>query len=59
MNVYLGIKYCAYARGIPIITIAERESDISTTLQGISEHLFLYQENEIEGLTDFLLSITM
>ncbi len=34
----------AHARRIPIITIAERGSDISATLQGISREVFLYDE---------------
>lgn len=32
----------ANARGIPIITIARKGSDISTTLAGISQQVFLY-----------------
>ncbi len=32
----------AYARYIPIITIARKGADISATLQGISQKLFLY-----------------
>jgi nucleoside 2-deoxyribosyltransferase len=39
----------AYARGIPIITIARKGSDISTTLAGISQHIFLY--DELDNLT--------
>lgn len=34
----------AYAKGIPMITIARKGSDISTTLQGISQKLFLYDD---------------
>ena len=38
----------AYAKGIPIITIARKSSDISATLQGISQKLFLYDDiNEL------------
>jgi nucleoside 2-deoxyribosyltransferase len=36
----------AYARGIPIITIAQKGSDISTTLQGISQKTFVYADFE-------------
>jgi hypothetical protein len=39
MKVYLAIKY---HRGIPIITVARKGSDISTTLQGISQQFFPY-----------------
>ena len=32
----------AHARGLPIVTIASKGSDISTTLRGISHRVFLY-----------------
>lgn len=34
----------AYAKGIPLVTIARKGSDISATLQGISQKLFLYED---------------
>ncbi|MEM7736957.1 MAG: nucleoside 2-deoxyribosyltransferase [Deinococcota bacterium] len=44
-GVGLGIEAgYAYARGIPIITIAELGSDISTTLTGISESVHHYRD---------------
>ena len=44
-GVGLGIEAgYAYAKGIPIAVIAKKGSDISTTLQGISQQLFLYDE---------------
>jgi nucleoside 2-deoxyribosyltransferase len=40
----------AYARNIPIITIARQGSDISTTLLGISRQVFWYREpDELAG----------
>ena len=52
-GVGLGIEAgYAYAKQIPIVVIARRDSDISTTLQGIARKLFLY--DEFEELTDFL-----
>jgi nucleoside 2-deoxyribosyltransferase len=41
----------AYARAIPIITIARKGSDISTTLQGISQGILFYEG--FEELADF------
>ncbi|GIK43825.1 MAG: hypothetical protein BroJett011_76580 [Chloroflexota bacterium] len=41
----------AYAKGIPIITIARKGADISATLQGISQKLFLY--DDMDELTRF------
>lgn len=38
----------AYAKGIPIITIATSGSDISETLEGISNNIIFY--NNIEDL---------
>ncbi len=54
-GVGLGIEAgYAWAKGIPIITIARTGSDISTTLQGISEKLLWYDEvDEIDELFDF------
>ena len=44
-GVGLGIEAgYAHARGKPIVTIAKKGSDISTTLLGISQELFLYDE---------------
>ncbi len=44
-GVGLGIEAgYAHARGKPIVTIAKKGSDISTTLLGISQKLFLYHE---------------
>ena len=34
----------AWAKGIPIITIARQGSDISATLQGISQQVIFYQQ---------------
>lgn len=40
----------AYARNIPIITVARQGSDISTTLLGISRQVFRYREpDELAG----------
>ena len=51
-GVGLGIEAgYAYAKQIPIVVIARKCSDISTTLQGIARKLFLY--DEFEELTDF------
>ncbi|MGB0387444.1 MAG: nucleoside 2-deoxyribosyltransferase [Ardenticatenaceae bacterium] len=36
----------AWAKQIPIITIAKKGADISKTLQGISQNLFWYDEEE-------------
>ncbi|MBE7472337.1 MAG: nucleoside 2-deoxyribosyltransferase [Anaerolineae bacterium] len=36
----------AYAKGLPIITIARKGADISATLQGISQKLFLYDDTD-------------
>lgn len=48
-GVGLGIEAgYAYAKEIPIITIAKSSSDISETLVGISKKIFLY--NNIEDL---------
>lgn len=49
-GVGLGIEAgYAHAKGIPIITIAQKGSDISTTLQGISQQVILY--NQFDELT--------
>ncbi|MEM6429234.1 MAG: nucleoside 2-deoxyribosyltransferase [Deinococcota bacterium] len=46
-GVGLGIEAgYAYAKGIPVITIAELGSDISTTLTGISESVHHYQDTD-------------
>lgn len=51
-GVGLGIEAgYAHAKQIPIVVIARQGSDISATLQGIAEELFLYEE--FEELTDF------
>lgn len=47
----------AYAKGIPIVTIAPRGADISTTLQGISQKLFLYED--FDDLTRFLQTLSV
>lgn len=40
----------AYARNIPIVTIARQGSDISTTLRGISRQVFWYHKpDELAG----------
>ncbi len=36
----------AYARGIPIVTIAEAGADVSTTLEGISRSVSFYRDAE-------------
>ncbi len=41
----------AWARGIPIVTIAQKGADISTTLRGISRAIFWY--TEAAELADF------
>ena len=46
-GVGLGIEAgYAYAKQIPIVVIARKGSDISTTLQGIAQKLFLYEKSE-------------
>ena len=46
-GVGLGIEAgYAYAKQIPIVVIARKGSDISTTLQGIAQKLFLYEKFE-------------
>jgi nucleoside 2-deoxyribosyltransferase len=46
-GVGLGIEAgYAHAKGIPIITIAEKGSDISKTLQGISKEVILYDKED-------------
>ena len=51
-GVGLGIEAgYAYAKEIPIITIAKNGSDISETLEGISKKIFFYKDIEdLEGL---------
>ncbi|MCE2394854.1 nucleoside 2-deoxyribosyltransferase [Candidatus Poribacteria bacterium] len=57
-GVGLGIEAgYAYAKGIPIAVIAKKGSDISATLQGISQKLFLY--DEFEDLTHFFKDIAL
>jgi len=34
----------AYAKQIPIITIAQEESNVSNTLKGLSKRVFLYKD---------------
>ena len=56
-GVGLGIEAgYAYAKGIPIAVIAKKGSDISPTLQGISQKLFLYAESD--DLIDFFKDTT-
>ena len=44
-GVGLGIEAgYAYARKVPVVTVAKRGSDISETLKGISSHVLLYEE---------------
>ena len=51
-GVGLGIEAgYAYAKGIPVVVIAKTGSDISATLRGISQQLFLY--DEFDDLTHF------
>ena len=51
-GVGLGIEAgYAWAKQIPIVTIAKKGADISTTLQGISQRIFWY--NEFDDLTGF------
>ena len=57
-GVGLGIEAgYAYAKGIPITVIAKKGSDISATLQGISQQLFLY--DEFDDLTHFFKDTTL
>lgn len=52
-GVGLGIEAgYAYAKGIPVITIAKDGSDISETLEGISKEVLFY--NNIEDLGNLL-----
>ena len=46
----------AYAKETPIAVVAKRGSDISATLQGISQKLFLY--DEFDDLIDFFKDTT-
>ena len=56
-GVGLGIEAgYAYAKQIPIVVIAKKGSDVSTTLQGISQKLFLYEK--FEDLTYFFKGTT-
>ena len=56
-GVGLGIEAgYAYAKQIPIAVIARKGLDISTTLQGISQKLFLYEK--FEDLTYFFKGTT-
>lgn len=51
-GVGLGIEAgYAYAKGIPVVVIAKTGSDISATLRGISQQLFLY--DDFDDLTHF------
>ncbi|MCL4302779.1 MAG: nucleoside 2-deoxyribosyltransferase [Anaerolineae bacterium] len=51
-GVGLGIEAgYAYAKGIPLVTIARKGADISETLAGISQKLFLY--DNMDELTQF------
>ncbi|MCA9950930.1 MAG: hypothetical protein KDE48_14865 [Anaerolineales bacterium] len=51
-GVGLGIEAgYAFARGIPLVTIAQANADISTTLRGISQSVFLY--NHFDDLIPF------
>lgn len=46
-GVGLGIEAgYAFAKGIPIITVAKDGSDISETLEGISKEIFFYKDIE-------------
>jgi nucleoside 2-deoxyribosyltransferase len=57
-GVGLGIEAgYAYAKGIPIVTIARRGGDISATLQGISKKLFLYED--FDDLARFLQTLSV
>ena len=56
-GVGLGIEAgYAHAKGIPIAVIAKKGSDISATLQGISQEPFLY--DEFDDLIDFFKDTT-
>ncbi len=51
-GVGLGIEAgYAYAKGIPVVTIAKQGRDISETLGGISEEVVFY--DDVEGLEPF------
>ena len=44
-GVGLGIEAgYAYAKGIPVMTVAKRGSGVSETLRGVSSHIVLYEE---------------
>lgn len=45
----------AFAKHIPVITIAQIGSSISTTLQGISQHILLY--SQYADIKEFLATI--
>jgi nucleoside 2-deoxyribosyltransferase len=52
-GVGLGIEAgFAYAKGLPIVTMARSGSDISTTLRGISKRVFFY--DSVEDITSCL-----
>lgn len=47
-GVGLGIEAgYAYAKGIPVITIAKKGSDVSETLKGISKKVIIYDDIDI------------
>jgi nucleoside 2-deoxyribosyltransferase len=57
-GVGLGIEAgYAYAKGIPIIVIAKKGSDISNTLKGIAKKIIFYEDPE-ELVKEFLSSLT-
>ena len=45
----------AFAKHTPIITIAQADSSISTTLKGISQHIFVY--SQYVDMAEFLATI--
>ena len=51
-GVGLGIEAgYAFAKDIPVITIAQKGADISTTLKGISQQVYIY--TELDDLAEF------
>ncbi len=55
-GVGLGIEAgYAYARGVPVVTVAEAGADVSTTLRGISSQVVMYRTiDELAAVGDAL-----
>lgn len=47
----------AHAKGIPIVAIAQRGADISTTLRGISQRVHWYDPDDVAALVDLFAGV--